>query len=83
VRGLAHLVAAKHAAASGDFRAADESLNEALSTLADDPLTCPEDALKDIAVDATLVDGRMVHMRLPEDDPAPFDDAAAAAGAIR
>lgn len=39
VRGLAHLIAAKHAAATSDLRSADDSLNEALSTLGDDPLT--------------------------------------------
>jgi predicted amidohydrolase YtcJ len=41
--------------------------------LADDPLTCPEDALKDIEVDLTLVGGRTVHQRLSDDEPAPLE----------
>ena len=42
--------------------------------LADDPLTCPEDALKDIAVDLTLVGGHTVHQRLSQDEAAPLQD---------
>ena len=41
--------------------------------LADDPLTCPEDALKDIEVDLTLVGGRTVHQRRSGDEPAPLE----------
>jgi predicted amidohydrolase YtcJ len=34
-----------------------------LVVLGGDPLTCPEDALKDLSVDLTLVGGRVVHER--------------------
>lgn len=39
LRGIAHLTAAKQAIARGELRAAEASLGDALSTLADDPLT--------------------------------------------
>jgi len=34
-----------------------------LAVLSDDPLTCDEDALKDITADLTMVGGRIVHER--------------------
>jgi predicted amidohydrolase YtcJ len=34
-----------------------------LVVLGDDPLTCPEDAIKDLSVDITIVAGRIVHDR--------------------
>ncbi len=34
-----------------------------LVVLGDDPLTCPEDAIKDLSVDFTIVAGRIVHDR--------------------
>jgi predicted amidohydrolase YtcJ len=34
-----------------------------LVVLGDDPLTCPEDAIKDLSVDVTIVAGRIVHDR--------------------
>lgn len=34
-----------------------------LVVLGDDPLTCPEDAIKDLSVDLTIVAGRIVHDR--------------------
>jgi len=34
-----------------------------MAILTDDPLTCPEDAIKDIAAETTIVGGRIVHER--------------------
>ncbi|MBI2462092.1 MAG: amidohydrolase family protein, partial [Candidatus Rokubacteria bacterium] len=34
-----------------------------LVVLSDDPLTCPEDRIREIAVDLTVVGGRVVHER--------------------